>query len=174
MDRPSRTFRPESLLAHREWVERAARALVYGDADAEDLQQQAWLEILERPPHREPASPRGWLRSVLRFTAIDAARAARTRRLHEEAAARPERIDASPAELVARAETLTRIAHAVLELDEPYRATVLLRYFEGLEARAIAELQGIPVETVRTRLKRAVAQLRERLDAENAGDRRRW
>jgi RNA polymerase sigma-70 factor (ECF subfamily) len=174
MDRTSTTFRPESLLAHREWVERAARALVHGDADALDLQQQVWLEVLEKPPAVEPASPRGWLWSVLRFTAIDAGRSARTRRRHETAAARPERLNASPAELVARAETLDRVAHAVLELEEPYRATVLLRYFEGLEAPAIAGIQGIPVETVRTRLKRAVARLRARLDAENEGERRGW
>ena len=174
MNGPPSPFRPEALLAHREWVERAARALVYGDADAEDLGQQVWLETLEKPPARGPASPRGWLWSVLRFTAIDAGRSARTRRRHEQAASRPERIDASPAELVARAETLDRVAHAVLELEEPYRATVLLRYFEGMESRAIADLQGIPVETVRTRLKRAVERLRERLDAENGGKRRTW
>ena len=173
-DRTPHAFRPEDLLAHREWVERAARALVYGDADADDLQQQAWLKVLARPPREEPASPRGWLWSVLRSVAIDRGRAARSRRLHEEEAARPERIDASPAELVARAETLTRVARLALELEEPYRATVLLRYFEDQEPAAIAALQGVPVETVRTRLKRAVAQMRERLDAESGGDRRRW
>ena len=174
MEPNPRTFRPESLLAHREWVERAARALVYGDGDADDLQQEAWLRVLTRPPPGELASPRGWLWSVLRTTAIDAGRAARTRRRHEEAAARPERLDSSPAELVARAETLNRVARAVLDLEEPYRATMLLRYFEDREPRAVAELQGIPVETVRTRLKRAVARLRARLDAENEGDRGRW
>ena len=174
MESNPHAFRPEDLLAHREWVERAARALVYGDADADDLQQQAWLKVLARPPQEEPRSPRGWLWSVLRSVAFDRGRAARSRRLHEEAAARPERLDASPAELVARAELLTRVARMALELEEPYRATVLLRYFEDLEPAAIAALQGVPVETVRTRLKRAVAQLRERMDAENGGDRRRW
>lgn len=174
MEPTPRAFRPEALLAHREWIERAARALVHGDADAEDLGQQAWLGILERPPAREPESPRGWLWTVLRFRATDASRAAAARRRHEVAAARPERVDASPVELVARAETLDRVAHAVLGLEEPYRATVLLRWFEDLRPGAIARLQGIPVETVRTRLKRALALLRERLDAENGGDRRRW
>lgn len=32
----SRAFRPEAPLAHREWIERAARALVFADADAAD------------------------------------------------------------------------------------------------------------------------------------------
>jgi len=174
MEPSSRPFRLDALLAHREWVERTARALVFDDADAEDLTQQAWLGILERPPGSAPASPRGWLRSVLRFTAIDAGRAARARREHEGAVARRERLEADPADVVARAETLDRLVHAVLELEEPYRSTVLLRYFEDLPPRDVAARQGVPVETVRTRVKRAMAQLRERLDAESGGDRRGW
>lgn len=172
MESSSNPFRPEVLLAHREWVERAARALVHGDAEADDLQQEAWLGVLERPPARAPASPRGWLGQVLRFTAIDAVRRSEVRRRHERAASRPERVTNTPAHLVERAETMNLVAATVLALDEPYRTTVLLRYFEGLEARAIAELQGVPVETVRTRLKRGLSRLREALDPGPEGKRR--
>ena len=174
MDRPFTPFRPDVLLTHREWGERTARALVHGEAEAEDVVQQAWLEILQRPPATEPRRPQGWLRSVLRFTALDRMRSERRRRHHEEGAARPERLDVAPPDIVARAETIDRVVHAVLNLEEPYRTTVLLRYFEDLAPQAIAARQGIPVETVRTRLKRAVARLRGRLDAESGGDRRRW
>ena len=174
MDHSSATFRPEVLLAHREWVERTARALVHGDAEAEDVAQQAWLEVLQHPPTAEPERPQGWLRSVLRFTALDRMRSERRRRRHEAAAARPDHTEASPPDIVARAELLDRVVHLVLELEEPFRTTVLLRYFEDLMPAAIAARQGIPVETVRSRLKRAVAQLRGRLDAENEGDRRHW
>jgi hypothetical protein len=52
----------------------------------------------------------------------------------------------------------------VLALEEPYRETVLLRYFENLPPRAIARRLAVPVETVRTRLKRALETLRARLD----------
>ena len=50
----------------------------------------------------------------------------------------------------------------VLALPEPYRGTVLLRYYEEASLREIAERQAAPLETVRTRLRRAHALLRDR------------
>ncbi|MEO6710004.1 MAG: sigma factor-like helix-turn-helix DNA-binding protein, partial [Planctomycetota bacterium] len=55
---------------------------------------------------------------------------------------------------------------AVQSLDEPFRTTVVQRYFEGQTSAAIAEALGLPAGTVRWRLKRGVDQLRERLDAQ--------
>ena len=52
---------------------------------------------------------------------------------------------------------------AVLALAEPYRSAVLLRYYEELPPRAIARRLGVPVETVRTRVKRGVELIRMRL-----------
>ena len=155
-------FDIDALLAERAWVGRVARTLVHGDAEAEDLEQRAWMRALGHPPSEAPRSPRGWLRTVLRFAAIDGIRERAARRRHEAAAASlsPERSDASPHALVARAEVLERLVHAVLALDEPYRGTVLLRYFEELPPREIARRQGVPVETVRTRIKRALERLR--------------
>jgi protocatechuate 3,4-dioxygenase beta subunit len=75
---------------------------------------------------------------------------------------------------VAEAEVQARLVRAVLELEEPYRTTVLQRYFQGLEATAIAAAAGIPVETVRTRIKRGVALLRERMGRELGDDREAW
>ena len=65
------------------------------------------------------------------------------------------------------------IAQMVGELDEPYRSTVLLRYFEGASAAEIARRQGVPAGTVRWRLKEALDQLRARLSREVDGDRAR-
>jgi len=67
-----------------------------------------------------------------------------------------------------------RVARAVRTLDEPYRTAILLRYFEDLPPPAIAARLGAPLETVRTRLRRGLALLRERLDRDHRGDRRRW
>jgi RNA polymerase sigma-70 factor (ECF subfamily) len=173
-DSPRGGFGPEALLAHREWIERVARAIVLGSSDADDVAQQVWADVLERPPAGQPTHLRAWLRSVLRFKALDAGRAARNRVRHEGAAARGERDDRDPAAIVARAETLQRVGEAVLALEEPYRTTVLLRWFEDLPPREIAERQGVPVETVRTRLKRALLHLRGRLDDAHDGDRRAW
>ncbi len=75
---------------------------------------------------------------------------------------------------MARARMQERVARMVLELEEPLRATVMLRYYEGLSGADIARAQGVPEGTVRWRLKRALDEVRARLDEEHRGDRRAW
>ena len=162
---------PAALLAQHSWVRRVARALVRDGARSDDLEQSVWLRALERP--REVRSPRAWLGTALRNAASDLFRGEGRRRRREEAAARAE---ASPAadEAVARAEALRRAVDAALALHEPYRTVVVLRFFEDLAPPAIAERLGVPLETVRTRLRRALEILRTRLDEDHGGDRRAW
>jgi RNA polymerase sigma factor (sigma-70 family) len=161
----------ETLLAEREWVRNLARVLAGNGPDADDLEQEAWVAALRSPPER-PGPVRGWLATVLRRRCLDAGRAAARRAAREAAAARPEALP-SAAESVARAESLRRVVEAVLSLEEPGRSTVILRYFDGLGPRAIADRTGVPLETVRTRLRRALLELRERL-GEDARRRRAW
>jgi len=169
---PAASVPIEQLLAQREWVRRVARAMVRDENDADDLEQGLWLEILQRPP-RSGGSLRGWLVTALRRDRTDARRSEECRAAREESQARAEAIP-SAEELVAKADAHTRVAVAVMDLVEPYRSTVLYRFFEDLPPSAIAERQGVPVETVKTRLQRALTQLRERFDAENEGDREKW
>ncbi len=161
----------EALLAERGWARRTALALARDAAAADDLEQQALLRALE---HGEPVrSPRAWLGTVLRRLTVDLRRAEGRRRAREEAAARSEAL-ASTAEAVARAEVLARATRAALELREPYRTVVVLRFFEGLSPAEIARRLDVPAETVKTRLRRALDLLRDRLDGDHRGDRRAW
>ncbi len=166
----------DDLYECRTWVRALARRLVRDEATAEDLEQQVWTAAVEHPPRRDATpSVRAWLGAVTRNAARNLRRAAGRRTAHEAAARRPER-DAgapSPESLVAEAEAHQALVAAVLALDEPYRATVLLRHFRGFEAHEIAAQQGVPVETVRTRLKRAHERLRAALD-KRFGDRGAW
>src|SRR5262245_57075413 len=161
----------DALLRHRGWVRALARRLVADPNAADDVEQETWLEAMRHPP-RDASSPRGWLAAVVRNAARKFGRSASRRARHETAAAarEPQR----PADdLVAEAEVGKRLVEFVLALDEPYRSTVLVRHFEGLDTAEIARRAGVSVETVRTRLKRATAQLRARMD-EWHGDRRAW
>ena len=63
-------------------------------------------------------------------------------------------------EIRAREEVRRKVVDAVLDLDEPYRTVVLLRYYEDLPPREIAKRTGVGDETVRGRIKRAIAELR--------------
>ena len=161
----------EALLAHADWVRALARTLVRDPGAADDVAQESWLDALERPPG-DARNLRGWLARIVRNAAGQRARSEARRDARERAAARPEALP-DTAELVARTELQREVVGHVLSLDEPYRTTVLLRYFQGLEARDIAARQGVPLATVRTRLQRAMGQLRERLDREH-GDRASW
>jgi RNA polymerase sigma-70 factor (ECF subfamily) len=55
------------------------------------------------------------------------------------------------------------VREAVLELPVPLRAVIVLREYEGFSYRGIAEVLGIPIGTVMSRLHTARARLRRRL-----------
>jgi len=157
----------QELLQHQVWLRKLAVRLAEDAGSADELVQRTWLAVLVHPPRR--AGPlRGWLASVVRNFARQERRARSCRAGHEHQAAATEALP-SAADVVARAGVQRAVAEAVFELDEPYRTTVMLRYFDDLTPSAIAEQMNVPAATVRTRLARALAQLRQRLDRERGG-----
>jgi RNA polymerase sigma-70 factor (ECF subfamily) len=56
------------------------------------------------------------------------------------------------------------LERAVADLPDPYRETILLRYYGGQTCRHIAEREGVATGTVTKRLSRAYALLREALE----------
>lgn len=149
------------LLEHAQWMRRLAQSLV-GDAErADELAQETWLRVFARPP-RLDQPVRGWIATVMRNLVRAEHRGAARRAAREQSCARPE-AEPSSHELVERAALQRELVQAVLELAEPYRATILLRYFEDKTPLEIAARERIPVATVKTRLARGLAQLRERL-----------
>jgi RNA polymerase sigma factor (sigma-70 family) len=164
MDAHPDPLSPEALLAHSDWVRALAGRLVADPARADDIAQQAWVAALESPP-RDARNMRGWLSAIVRNTARDMGRAESRRAKREERAARPEATP-STADLVQRATLQREVVDRVLALEEPYKTVVLLRWFEGLSPREIAQRTQRPIETVTTQLARAHEKLRERLDRE--------
>src|SRR5262245_57788312 len=170
-DATARRIEIERLLSETSWLERLARGLVGDEHDAADVAQDARLAAMRAAPEDEEHA-RAWLVRVVRNFASLTRLRRRRRDARERAAARPEALP-STVELVARVQRQRRVVDAVLALDEPYRRIVLLRYFVGLAIPAIAERDGMPVETAWTRLKRAHARLRDALDRE-FGTRDEW
>jgi RNA polymerase sigma-70 factor (ECF subfamily) len=139
---------------------------------ADDLAQDAWVAALRRRPDAsEPLA--AWFSRVMRNLVRFKARSDAHRTEREEHAAKLER-DESPALAMQRMETQEELLRAVRKLDEPYRTTVILRWFEGLEPVEIARRSNVPVRTVHTRITRALRMLRERLDRSSRGDRSAW
>jgi RNA polymerase sigma-70 factor (ECF subfamily) len=168
---PANPANADDLLRHAAWLRALARTLV-GEADADDVVQETWVAAVA---HRPSAvhSLRAWLGAVARNVVRQSARAAARRREREAVAAR--RDDApSTDEVVARAAQMRELVERVLALDEPYRTTLLLRFFEGVKPQEIARRVGASEEAVRQRLKRGLDRLREQLDEEHEGRREEW
>lgn len=167
------TIRPEELLEHAEWVRRLAIALVRDPDAAGDLAQDAMEAAMASPP-REAGPVRPWLGGVVRNLARMRWRTDARRRRREALAHDNDDPVLSPEALVERAETQQLVARIVLELSEPLRQTVLLRFYEGLSSAEIARRLDVPAGTVRWRLSRALGVIRADLDREHDGDRKRW
>jgi len=160
----------EALLAEAPFLRALARSLVHGDA--EDLVQETWLRALSSPP-RHTRSLRGWLATVA-FNLLRTSGRQNQRRAAAEAAAAPMPAAPSPVEILAYQEQLAKVAQAVRELPEPCRLVLHLRYHEECAPPEIARRLGEPLDTVKSRLKRALQLLRERLDKEHGGVRSAW
>lgn len=161
----------DALLQHSSWVRALAHNLARDPGLAEDIVQETWVSALRRGP-RDARSLRGWLATLLRRHLRQIRRGEARRALREERHARA-LAEPSTAEVVERAESGRALAQAVLELREPFRSTVLLRYFEELSPDEIATRMGVPVPTVHSRLGRGLAALRQRLGREREA-RRGW
>ena len=152
----------EALAKQATFLRSLAQRLIADDAGAQDLEQECLLAALRAAP-RGQDDLRGWLACVARRLAGRTARGEQRRLRREAIAARSEiALSASPEG------ALRELSAAVLELPEPYRKVVLLRYFREMTHAEIAEALSIPAATARSRLKRGLDRLRERLGDQGA------
>ncbi len=139
-----------------------------GFADAEDAAQEAVIKAWQaRASLRDPQALRPWLLRI----AVNVCRERRRGRLgrwqrllqplDEDLALLPAREDAQPG-ANAHANSLDLRA-AINALDAGLRLVVILRYYGGLDATEIGAALNLPPPTVRTRLRRALTLLRQRL-----------
>jgi RNA polymerase sigma-70 factor (ECF subfamily) len=164
----------DQLLAEAGWARRLAVRLVRDEALADDLVQEAWeVALHDRPDADRPVRP--WLAQVLRNRFRMRLRQTERRDQRDDrwtsegAAAAP-----SSEALVARLQEQRRLGGLVLALEEPFRSTLLLRFYEDLDGAEIARRLAIPAGTVRWRLKEGLDRLRRTLDAQHGGDRQAW
>ena len=173
MDFDERNDLARQLAVRHGWVQGLARSLVVDESASQDLIQEAWLAA-ERHPPKNVRAVRSWVRCVLVNFARIRHREAVSRDRREKAAARPEKLSTSPHEVLERAEMQQQLVRRVLELEEPYRSTILLRFFEEMTPAEIALHQEVPASTVRSRLTAALAHLRARLEREDRAGRAAW
>ena len=151
---------------HHQALYRYAFRLAGSAVDAEDLTQQAFLIAQQKLDQlRNAQCARGWLFTVLRNCYLKT----RRRRLPIPAASLELDVNSIPEDAVEHQVDSQRLQAAIDSLDDDFKTTLLMFYFEHRSYREIAEALEIPLGTVMSRLSRAKGRLRQQLlAAENA------
>lgn len=165
-----REFEQEALV-HLDAMYGLALRLSGGNVPrAEDLVQEAILKAYRSWDRFEPGTNcRAWLMTILRNTFINEFRRQKARPASvdfEQVTERPASgalYEADPEGRLFDRPLDDEIIRAIDELPEEFRVAVVLADIEGLSYQEMAELLGIPVGTVKSRLFRARRRLQERL-----------
>lgn len=141
---------------------------------AEDLTQEVFIRIFDRRLSYDPAHRfSSWLWRIALNICYDELR--RVQRRHESpleeqgaedgGGVRLEVIDPSTPQVeVQEREEAELVRAALLQLPEIYRAVLVLRHYENLKLREIAEVLGIPDGTVNSRMAEGLSQLTRLLE----------
>ena len=142
-----------------------ALKIVRDEVEAEDVVHDAFIAIVERADqYREDrGSVVAWLVTTVRNLALDRARR-RVRRAQitdEELRHEPTPAVPDPESLFWIEQECAAVRHALSELSASQRGTLLTAFFDGLSYPEIAEREGVPLGTVKSRAARALACLHE-------------
>ena len=145
-----------------------ARWLTGDRADAEDVVQEACLSALHAINGFAGTNARAWTLTIVRHTAyrwlhknrsaalimVDDVETIEREHAHCGADAGSGGAGNPEAALIAKTEA-ARLERAIAELPIPFRETLVLRDVQGLDYREIAQITGVPMGTVMSRLARA-------------------
>jgi RNA polymerase sigma-70 factor (ECF subfamily) len=174
-DRDARAQRfREAALPYLDDVYTLARYLLRNSADAEDAAQECYLRSLKHfDSYRGPAM-KPWLFAILRNVCrAEYARRSGTPAEMDEAEADDnvvpiwQELPPSPEAAIIRNLDAETIRKLVAQLPAPFREAIVMREINNLSYREIAEVVGVPVGTVMSRLARARCMLRQAWIAED-------
>jgi RNA polymerase sigma-70 factor (ECF subfamily) len=167
---------------YKERAYMVALGFVGSPEDALDLSQDAFVRAFRAmATFRQGAPFYPWFYAILRNTCFNHLRKVRTRAETSLDAAQESGFDVAdrspgPAESAERAELKRIVALELRSLDPAHREIILLRHFEGLSYKEIADVLGCPMGTVMSRLyaarKALGARLAGRLGESQGGVRR--
>jgi RNA polymerase sigma-70 factor (ECF subfamily) len=139
-----------------------------GDPDvAEDVAQETFLRAWRHAATYDARRGRvaTWLLAITRNVAIDRARMRLPTPTDPEIIASELELarEDAPVDVAER----ERVREAVGVLSDDERRALVLAMYAGRTAREISELDGVPLGTVKTRIRTAMLKLRERLEAQH-------
>jgi RNA polymerase sigma-70 factor, ECF subfamily len=156
----------EVVLQHLDAAYNLARWLTRNNQDAEDVVQEAYLRAFRFFSGFHGGNARTWLLTIVRNTCYSWLKQNRS---HEAAVAFDEQVHAdiiggqNPETLLLRKADAHSLQQTLEELPPAFREVLVLVEMEGLSYKQAAQVLGIPIGTVMSRLTRARHRLRESL-----------
>ena len=156
-------------LPHLDAAYNLARWLTRNDADAQDVVQEAVLRALRYFAALRGDNARGWLLQIVRHTCFSWLKENRPAEVvtldDNEDAWRDIAAPAAdePQQIALRSAEREQINQALAGLPIVYREVLVLRELEDLSYKEIAQIAGVPIGTVMSRLARARGLMREKL-----------
>ena len=157
------------VLPELEVLARVAYSITRNTADAEDLVQETLLSAYRAIERFDGAHPRAWLFTIMRNAEAKRHRRRRPQLLRDPQgrleSADPRAAVDSPEEVVVGAQFEAVVSQCLAALPEHHRHVIELVDMDGLTYAEAAEVIGVPVGTVMSRLHRGRTRIRQRLSA---------
>lgn len=161
------------MLPHLDAAHNLARWLTRDEHDAVDVVQEAMVRALRGFAGFRGGDARAWLLTVVRTTCFNWLRKnGSVSALPPEAADALPSSEAEPPTMAIRAADAEQLRRAIEDLPPEFREAFVLRELQGLSYKEIAQVAGVPIGTVMSRLARARRRLQELLapSMEPSGD----
>lgn len=147
---------------HADTVLRVCTLYLHGHPERDDAFQDTFMAYAQSNKEFEDDEHRkAWLVTVARNACRDLLRRAETRFVSLDEAGEDPAADDDPSTDAERQEESEALVRALNKLAEPYRIVLYLMYYENYKASEIAEMLGVPENTVYTRLARGREKLKE-------------
>jgi RNA polymerase sigma factor (sigma-70 family) len=152
-------------------VYRIARGVIGNPADAEEVTQATFVSAWQGRETFDPArgSLAGWLIGIARRRTVDRLRVIERERKATDAAARLADQKPGGSTLPGHSEQIVDrivVSDSLAHLAEPQRRVLELAFFDDLSHRQISSVTGLPLGTVKSHVRRGLAQLRRRLEVD--------
>jgi RNA polymerase sigma-70 factor (ECF subfamily) len=173
--RPDRAAFAELMRRYQSHVDRILYHLAPDWHDRADLAQEVWIRVYRNVKRlQEPEKFRGWLSRIATNLFYDELR--KRKRVSAPLSLDAPRLTAdgemdweiasdkpSPADDLTTREFYDQLHEAIADLPEAFRTTIVLREIDGMSYEEIAEITGVSLGTVKSRIARARSRLQSQL-----------
>lgn len=144
--------------------------MLRNEAMAEEIANEVFVEVWRSAArYRGESSVSTWMFGIARNRALSSLRKRREAELDSEHAESIADTAETPAEALESKSSAQELRRCMNQLSDDHREVIQLTYFQEMPIREIAELLGIPENTVKTRMFHARRRLKEIIEAAQAG-----